>query len=671
MRVKSYNGHLINDGTNYVSAIPNLPGLPGSNINSSPRPAAMPVLGNMSYTDNRISLLIGIEDESNRETLRTQLAQWFDGKSGVAGQLIVTDDDGTSNPRYLMTRTLKMTPISKSGRLHWVISLAVDGASDLDGRMRAVTGDTDSWNITATGDTKVIANAGGDDAYPVYSVTPTSGKGEWVYKRWIPIRWRSTHYVEKHPLDISNGGLDTAALITAVKLRSDANDLRVHVGGIPVDYWLGYTGTLSTDSTTKVWINLNWKPKRECYLKTSLTAGALTEIEISDQAIGENYRPGAGQIIAGFPDSGILMIDNEAFFYQSRNPATGKFTGVTRAIKDTTAASHTANATIWLVQHDIEMIYGNSTAAAPDIDDTWQPVFDLALSSNSQWEYSGLFGEDMIRRPGEWLKGRLAGIADRYGGAFAGNLTNPWDVIGMTQRYSYNYRTVDRMKTFIGIWSPCGITRINITGGQVYAANLANNVDLYVASFISQQEPTLEYLFTEPSLTTTWQAITRDENLSYASTGRSARSIYPTLAGIYMETDHPAGDDTNSVEVSAATVYFPTGGGSNDIGTPTITVNAEVADNYRLTCTVTNNTTGDALSVQMNMKAGETVEIDTDGKTVTYLLDNSNQFQAMQILNSIRRDWLPLSPGNNTLKYEDDGTLAVTLVTDWVKRYYD
>ena len=75
-----------------------------------------------------------------------------------------------------------------------------------------------------------------------------------------------------------------------------------------------------------------------------------------------------------------------------------------------------------------------------------------------------------------------------------------------------------------------------------------------------------------------------------------------------------------------------------------------------------NQTTGETIEIRAIMKLSETLEIDTDARTVTYLFDDSNQFQAVKI-GSVRRDWLRLAAGNNTFKYTEVGLNAVTITT--------
>jgi phage-related protein len=70
------------------------------------------------------------------------------------------------------------------------------------------------------------------------------------------------------------------------------------------------------------------------------------------------------------------------------------------------------------------------------------------------------------------------------------------------------------------------------------------------------------------------------------------------------------------------------------------------------------------------MEIDKELEIDTDARTVKNLEDNSDQLQAIVSFNSIRREWLRLQPGANTLKYTESGAAGVTVDIEYYRRYY-
>ena len=70
------------------------------------------------------------------------------------------------------------------------------------------------------------------------------------------------------------------------------------------------------------------------------------------------------------------------------------------------------------------------------------------------------------------------------------------------------------------------------------------------------------------------------------------------------------------------------------------------------------------------MLLNEELEVDTDEKTVIFLDENSNQFNALELAGGPRMNWLPLDVGNNTLQFDDVGTGNVTITVTWWERYY-
>jgi phage-related protein len=97
----------------------------------------------------------------------------------------------------------------------------------------------------------------------------------------------------------------------------------------------------------------------------------------------------------------------------------------------------------------------------------------------------------------------------------------------------------------------------------------------------------------------------------------------------------------------------------------------EISSRYNLDVVIENTTTGEQMRIQFPMAVDETFVVDTDKKLVYFAADGSNQFQAMSLPDTIRRDWLKLQPGSNTLKYNEAGVSTATVTVEWVERFYD
>jgi hypothetical protein len=685
MRPSTYDGHAINDGTNYVSTVLNWPGFADANHYESDRPGAMPVLGTMSYKGIKFVLLVAIENSASADTLRKQLSQWFDPKGGDSKQLVFTDSDGVSNPRYLMVRPSKMMPVGNTGRFHWAITLVVDGAGDIDGRLRRTTTDTLAWSVTSNGDTQVITNDGEDDAYPVYKIKPTAVKSnDYNYSRWCPIRWRASGKFTDYPTDIVNASLNTASLISGGKLHSTGRDLSVYVNGVKVPRWIGNLNA----ATSRVWVTLDWSSPQEAYLGVSIPAsGSISFIRINPFD-PETGIPHTQNVMGKFPASGILMIDNEAFQYTSKNDSIGEFYGITRAVRGTSEAAHTGSnlpgTLIWGVQHDITIVYDNTGITTdPAQSDAKKPLFDLDTSTNTSWVY-GDFGDNSGQRPYQW--GYVTQPLFNPSAAVQYTTSqdkdtpaDPWAVMGTYLRaYASNGIADDgrvyydeNQSSWFRFFNQLGIKGFNITNGyKMYPSGGTADWRAKIFWADGGKNDFVDYLIPEPTVRDSWQTWSRSQSNSPTWSYGNGVTRRPTTLYIYsIVVNKESGVPTNAewyLEFSDCTITL------DDTRTPSLHfLGSEISSRYNLDVVIENTTTGEQMRVQFPMRVDETFVVDTDKKLVYYEADGSNQFQAMTLPDSIRRDWLKLQPGSNTLKYNESGVNTATVTVDWVERFYD
>jgi hypothetical protein len=655
MKVKSWDGNLINDGSNYTAVMPGVPGFPEARYASSKRPRSMPILGQMSYRDQVLPLAIAIEG-SDTDTLLVQLKQWFDPKDDTSKQLIVTDDDGSSNERYIMARPKSMIMVRGSARRIWAINLAVDGEEDPDGRFRETSLDSDNWNASSSGDTNSVSNPGQDDAYPVYKLKPTNGKSsDFGYSRWVPVRWNVLAPATNYPIDLGNAALSTSGLIGGGKLQSDGDDFRVRVDGQEVDFWFGNFNA----TTSRVWVNLDFVARKENLLVTAIaSSGSIDSIEIRPYGARNTFLTPVSE----FPSSGTLVIDSEAFAYTGIDVESNTFTGITRAVNGTSQASHTVDDEVWLVQHDIWMVYGSGSAPAYDVDDTNKPLFDLDTSTNARWNFAD-FNSASLHRSAQWHGGGTLGFITEYGTTQRGAVAEPYSVIGVSM--TYQTKLIFKWTTLAGLihfYNPCGISRVNITSANKYLKDLSVSWSAFTrAGSGAGGEWVDEWEIVAPTVANTWQSWTRDETLA-SMVFQYGIVRQPTHFGVGLEVSHSTLTDA-AIEVNTADVYLDT----NYI--PSASPASEQSGPYLLDGVLENTTTGESMSVFCLMQINETLEIDTDAKTVKYLKDGSNQFQAVTI-EPLRLDWLRLQAGSNTLKFTESGLSGMNIVTEWRNRYY-
>lgn len=601
-------------------------------IATAKRIGAHPSIAGVEREGMRFPVLICI-DGADLESLRDDLLSWLDPEEEETGELVIGGDD--KGARYVDAMCEMLRPMRFGGRVAprlYEARFRVDG--DVRWRASELTEES-SWSITASGQTKTVTNNGDCQAFPTITIKPTSNKtagNGFTYKRWCPVVWKSTSSATNYPLLL--GTVDTAALVTASKVQSAGQDWRVYVNGEEVDRWFGDSGTSQFNQTaTKTWINMDFEAAATVDLKTAIAgAGAITEIE-------------ADGSISGFPSAGILLIESEAFVYTGKSNVEQKFTGVTREANGTSAAAHAAATTVTWIQHDVWIYYGDSTMSAPSQDDDYQPIIELDDSTNDSWVYEE-FGEDDGLRTGAWAytitfnrgySGRPSPDPSSYT-ANRNTDADPWEELGI-HIYCDGYQSAIATWT---LYNLCGITAVNFTNGEYYSDG---------------DDVSLETIPDESSI-----AITQDSTWrSWSQNDTGLTSTYTVgfevaLAGITYD-DYK----TFNVEVADITVTL------DNTYTPDSSIGSEQS-NYQLSATLKNNATGDSITINYNMALDESLEIDTEARIVTDLENDSYQLQAIASFNTVRKQWLPLDPGDNELEYTETGAQGVTVDIEYRER---
>jgi hypothetical protein len=305
---------------------------------------------------------------------------------------------------------------------------------------------------------------------------------------------------------------------------------------------------------------------------------------------------------------------------------------------------------VFWIQRDVFIYYGNATVGVPIVNDNLKPAFSLNSSDNDSWVYTD-WGEDGKNRAAAWDLSPLRIDMNQYNyGCYTATqrtLGSPWSVGGGWVADSYF--------AIIGVGAslenPCGIVNATFTGGEKYhssgrreGANWLCDCrylprdSSYWQTFYSVPEPTAE---------DTWESWSYSGS-DFASVASKVH-LLSWRCGVYMAA-------------SGATIDL------YSTETPDHTIYSEQA-NYSLDCTITNNTTGEAIEVTYTMAVNKELEIDTDEHTVIDLEDDSRQIQALTLVGGARRHWLPLQTGTNQLQFDDAGTAGVTITLEWYERY--
>jgi hypothetical protein len=633
MKLISFGGQDINDDENYRSSLTPAGQTPAEGL---PQPVgrtgAAPLVGGVVFPERYLQITTELVNTSalDKRALQAQWYSWF--LRDTARSLIVADDDG-GNQRYV--EAVPFSVLHDADGDGWVLitSLIVNG----DDLWRAVTATTDSWNITATGATKTLTNgttALNDDAYPVITVIPRDyATGINPYKRFVTVRWRADQPATGYPTDIVNAGLDTRIASTNFDSATGA-DIRVYVDTEDTDYWLNGINT----ATTSIWCNLDFQAGQSSPLAVALGTGALTTVALSND-------------ITGWPGAGLFEIDSELFSYTGKNTSSRQLTGISRAAKGTTAASHSAAATVYWIQHEIWLEYGSSAFSALTPDDDNAPMFELASSTNTSWDYNNFYEAASGSAPltsgtgfGWWAFSNFKNTA-KYGGNQAAS-ANPYVELGIRGTPTGTKIAID------GAWSlfnPCGISSANFQNGQFYHGRVTWWGGA-VRSSVDGTIYTTEYSI-PTSTNDTWNSWSQNVSLTSGS-----RYVLLSLAG-YASLADPSRVEAADVTVALNSTY-----------TPTVRIGGEQTT-YRLSATLTNTTTGEAVTIDIAMDTDESLEIDVATSEVTYLADNSSQFGAVTPVGEPRRHLLRLQAGVNELQYDESGVVEVDMTFSWERRF--
>lgn len=624
----TWNGQNINDGSPFYSVFP-----PGSKVNlhgnvvSSPRAGNYPFVNGIVPDAQALMIQVRIAAGSDIDVNREKVKQYFNFEDGTRHNLIAKDA-ADSDKQWYVTGFVRDVRNEGQNRNSFLILFQLEYPY-----WKLVTAADTTWNVTATGQTQAITNAGNRNVPPKITLTPTITKtGGLSYRRWIPI-YNNMDISYIAPLDITNGGLDTATLTTA-KMQADGDDFRVWVDGIEVDRWLNDMDTAGTEC----WNNINLAPRQEGTTNTSIAgAGAITTITLSTTRANLDFLHNMAAAV-----NKVVLIDSEAFIFTGVNLVTYQLTGVTRTMKGTTIAAHAQPKTVRWIEHDIWILYGDSTLSAPDVDDNNKPMFSLA-STNGAWTWAYFYDADSAR-PGGW-KGEV--LASRTGLSYvytadSNTFADPSTHLGLALIGSPDFQVQNETGTLDWMFShPATITTVLFSGDKYMSGSWPAIVGLQylqtnTAWFTADNQA-------QPALTYSWE--------SFGPTTVSLATPYPSTIRFVI-------DGLLSSAISEmALIQFDTVTGTWDATKlPTITVGAEAACNY-FDLTLTNNTTGEYIKAAVPCALNETVTIDCELKEA-YISDGS---RVRVTLSTDRAEWLDLLPGANTLQYDDTGTNAVTV----------
>lgn len=498
-----------------------------------------------------------------------------------------------------------------------------------------VTAATATWNITGSAQTNAVTNAGNLPIAPVFTITPTTTKTTgWKYWRWVPI-YNRTDKTYTAPMEITDGGLDAAALIGAGKMMTDGSDFRVWMDGGFAGRWLH--GMPSTNALC--WTNITLGPHVSGLTGATL-GNTATTMSLSETRANLAFLQ-ALKTTANY----TLLVGSEAITFDPDDIDLINYqvTGLGRGKKNTTAATHSSGSTVHYIDHDLFIMYANTAATAQDVDDQYKPMFDLS-SSNETWSwtnYSDLTGN----RPGAW-RGDVVSSRTRLSYTYTANentFADPSTVMGLAERGSQDFTVPHEAAQLTWSFShPAGITTAAYSGKKYRTGSWPGIAGLQklqagaVWVTVSNQ--------TTPSTATVWEP--------FGPTTSGLSGSYTSIRFVMEGVLSSAINESAMLQFSGVSANFSTA------SLPVISVGAETAINF-FDFKLTNITTGEWLKVRTPCPVNSDLVIDCAARTA-YLADGR---PVTVTLSSERADWLNLAAGSNTLQFDDVGTVAVTIAT--------
>jgi hypothetical protein len=630
LKLDTYAGHAINDGTNYIAALADKPQkLAEAQPLALERAGEFPALAGKRLSG--LELELGVWMQGDPRSQQADLKVWFDVRRATLERLTAIDENDSNSLWYLEVTPLRMQFQERRA----LITLYAPEPL----WRRAAYGQA-GRTISASGQSLIVNMGGRLPVAPRITLTALNPKsGAAGYKRQVMVVNPGARAFSNYPLDITGGGIDMAALVSAGKCQADGDDLRVMVDGSETPRWLGNPNS----AHTTLWISLDLAAGKTFKLKNAISAGGAVN-EIVVQAVS-----GCERDLKKLAGSGVVLIDSEAFIYTQVAVKQHRLKGVTRAANGTAAAAHAAGAAVRLAQHDIWLQYGNTQLEAPPAGEA-APLLDLTASSNSAWVYTA-FMEENRERPAAWKPAVIASKGKRsktYEAAHAADAALA-AVMGLSL-VSYQNGVRAQAENGEVEW------RLNHPAGVIQASSSGAK---YRQSGSFPAVTALQRSLDGRKWTTVWNEASPTAAAAWETWQRSAAALggsYPQVRFALDGAIGAAAGNCAHFEVHSLTLKL------DETGIPQVSLGAEQQNYYLLAATLRNQTSGKALRIQYLAGLNQPLVIDCARRAAEYQGANA---LAGVALDSNRPDWLDLLPGENILIYEEEGVSSVNLLIEW------
>lgn len=514
---------------------------------------------------------------------------------------------------------------------------------------------SNTWDVVADEDTNTITVIGNQPTFPTFELTPGPPVGYYPNIEYIK-NYNPIGLQQIDGIDITGGGWDTASLVTGGKMLASGNDVRVIFDGEEYPFWVGGGGW--DNAATKIWIRASWLPGQSFPLRTALdnsTTPALIQFKKNKTV---------KKALKKLPLKGIVLIGSEEISYENLDAVNCQASIVERNIRGTSIAAHSAGDSCIWVEHDIRIIYGNSSATAPDYDTTYKPVFDLTNSTNASRVYAD-FADAKNLRAGSFVRQILNFGLGKKSRVYSGNNGSAVEVdpatdMGM-ELASYQVQGKVKPETAELAWMyyhPAIITTVTTTGDKFKAfSNSSWPSKAALQSSVDGVTWVTEWNEATPGSAGSFGSITNTGAETLAANSKYFRYILSGSINAVL-------DNLDRLEINAVTLAL------NSSNIIQIAMRGEDSS-YQFNVEIRNNTNGQSLFINYPVKGSAymdqagTIIIDCDLMTATYKGINAIRGVSWD---SIRTDWFRLEPGVNELQFFADPTNSVTIVTKYHSR---
>lgn len=704
MSLVSYNGVAINSADVKARIPLGSMGQTESQPVFASRSEIAPAYATKIIADATITIELEIVNGANYETTLSAMNALF--YPGNMDEKVLVVADANAKQWYINATAIRVSDYRFS---MLTVTLATS-----DPVWKSVSKTSVSWSITASGQTQVVTPAGNLDSYPILTLTPTvAGGHSFPYRRRALAPSPFTLAAKDFVLDVTGGGFNTSALISVAavhvtingaidavvttinydgmvgsfpsaglayvgteqiyytgmsgtqltgvirgvngttaaihadnvviyqsKIQANGNDVRLFVDGNEQDCWLSGVNT----ATTRVWgvidFDFGWSQPMVSSISDSATTIAFTNTTTFRNTILKPLQYNAPK--------GLVLIDSEVIYYDAINLGNCTMTGCKRAQLETTAAAHSSGANVKRLEHEIWVYYGNPTAELRVTDDTKKPIIDLTTSTNSSWVFSE-FRDNAGNRAGVWkpsLKTDNTTDLTNQSRFYTGErdtMIDPATEMGLANKnyMKSNKWYADNALISWYIFIPGGASAVTVTGEKYRSGAQFPTVTFNK----SADNSTYSIVWTEasPAGAAAWTAMTAHTGVAL---GAGQYHFLFKMAGNVLGTTASA---KAMAEIDTLTFTIGT--------THSISFSAEMSC-YTFDAKITNNTTGEWLSVYQGIKLGATMTVDTAAKNVSM---EFNQPIGNIGFSTVRNAWLRLAPGANTLQFDDLSLAGVTL----------